>query len=150
MEVTLNSLTKVRALCVVFHFGILLLLAAVSSAPICAAPAGPAPCPTLASLTLPNTTITQTRLIGAGEFALTPDEHSQDSVKSGFKDLPAFCRVTATLQPSSDSDIKIEVWMPASGWNGKFQAVGNGGWAGRDQLRCDEPGTEGRLRNRLD
>ena len=81
MEVTLNSLTEVRALCVVFHFGIILVLAAVSSAPTCAAP-GPALCPTLASLTLPNTTITQTRSIGAGEFALTPDEHSQDSVKS--------------------------------------------------------------------
>jgi len=44
--------------------------------------------------------------------------------------LPAFCRVAATLTPTSDSDIKIEVWLPASGWNGKFQAVGNGGWAG--------------------
>jgi feruloyl esterase len=38
--------------------------------------------------------------------------------------------VQATLTPSSDSDIRIEVWLPASGWNGKFQAVGNGGWAG--------------------
>src|SRR5205807_2646929 len=35
-----------------------------------------------------------------------------------------------TLKPSGDSDIKIEVWLPASGWNGKFEAVGNGGWAG--------------------
>jgi feruloyl esterase len=44
--------------------------------------------------------------------------------------LPAFCRVAAILTPSNDSDIKIEVWMPASGWNGKFQAVGNGGLSG--------------------
>jgi hypothetical protein len=45
--------------------------------------------------------------------------------------LPAFCRVQATLTPSSDSDIKIEVWLPdGAAWNGKFQAVGNGGWAG--------------------
>src|SRR5207248_7747447 len=44
--------------------------------------------------------------------------------------LPAFCRVAATLKPSSDSDIKIEVWLPSTGWNGKFQGVGNGGWAG--------------------
>ena len=35
-----------------------------------------------------------------------------------------------TSKPSSDSDIKIEVWLPASGWNGKFEAVGNGGWNG--------------------
>jgi feruloyl esterase len=47
-----------------------------------------------------------------------------------FKSLPTFCRVAATLKPTSDSDIKIEIWMPALGWNGKFIAVGNGGWAG--------------------
>jgi feruloyl esterase len=37
--------------------------------------------------------------------------------------------VAATLRPSADSDIKIEVWLPTQ-WNGKFQAVGNGAWAG--------------------
>jgi feruloyl esterase len=45
-------------------------------------------------------------------------------------DLPAFCRVAGVLKPTSDSDIKFEVWMPAAGWNGKFQDVGNGGFAG--------------------
>ena len=49
---------------------------------------------------------------------------------AGFSNLPAFCRVASTLKPSSDSDIKIEVWLPTQGWNGKFEAVGNGGWAG--------------------
>jgi feruloyl esterase len=44
--------------------------------------------------------------------------------------LPAFCRVAIASAPTADSDIKIEVWLPASGWNGKFLAVGNGGWAG--------------------
>jgi feruloyl esterase len=38
--------------------------------------------------------------------------------------------VAAVLTPSSDSHIEMEVWMPAENWNGKFQAVGNGGWAG--------------------
>jgi hypothetical protein len=38
--------------------------------------------------------------------------------------------VIATLTPSSDSDIKIEVWLPVSGWNDHFQAIGNGGWNG--------------------
>jgi feruloyl esterase len=51
-------------------------------------------------------------------------------VQTVFTRVPQFCRVTATLTPSSDSDIKVEVWLPASGWNGKFQAVGNGGWNG--------------------
>ena len=44
--------------------------------------------------------------------------------------LPAFCRVTATLTPSSDSDIEIEVWMPTTDWSGKLQAVGNGAFTG--------------------
>jgi feruloyl esterase len=35
-----------------------------------------------------------------------------------------------TIAPSKDSDIKSEVWLPLSGWNGKFQEVGNGGWNG--------------------
>jgi feruloyl esterase len=45
--------------------------------------------------------------------------------------LPAFCRVAATLKPSNDSDIRIEVWLPSSGWNGKFEGTGNGGWSGQ-------------------
>src|SRR4029077_11092220 len=45
--------------------------------------------------------------------------------------LPAYCRVSATLKPSPDSDIKIEVWLPVgAAWNGKYEAVGGGGWAG--------------------
>jgi hypothetical protein len=47
-----------------------------------------------------------------------------------FADLPAFCRVAASIKPSRESDIKMELWMPASGWNGKFVVPGNGGFAG--------------------
>ena len=35
-----------------------------------------------------------------------------------------------SLETTSDSDVKIEVWLPASGWNGKLQGIGNGGFAG--------------------
>ena len=49
---------------------------------------------------------------------------------AALADLPAFCRVAATLTPTRESDIKIEVWLPMAGWNGKLQAVGNGGWNG--------------------
>jgi feruloyl esterase len=34
------------------------------------------------------------------------------------------------LKPTSDSDIKIEVWLPQVGWNGKYMAVGNGAFSG--------------------
>lgn len=71
-----------------------------------------APCDELATLKLPETTITEARV--------TAD----------------YCKVAATLRPSSDSDIKIEVWMPVSNWNGKYQAVGNGGWSGAIATRA--------------
>jgi feruloyl esterase len=41
------------------------------------------------------------------------------------------CRVAATLRPTSDSEIRMELWLPAaSAWNGKLLAHGNGGWSG--------------------
>src|SRR5215475_13136213 len=41
------------------------------------------------------------------------------------------CRVSITLRPSSDSEIKSEVWLPAvSVWNGKFLMEGGGGFVG--------------------
>jgi feruloyl esterase len=47
-----------------------------------------------------------------------------------YRNLPAFCRVAATLTPTADSEIKIEVWLPTAGWNRDLQSVGNGAWAG--------------------
>jgi feruloyl esterase len=83
-------------------------------------------CEPLGSASLPNATITAATTVAAGAF--TPPNAGRGG--EAFKALPSFCRVAATLKPSSDSAIKIEVWLPVSGWNGKFQAVGNGGWAG--------------------
>jgi Tannase and feruloyl esterase len=91
-----------------------------------AMPAFPASCDSLAALALKETTVTAAQLVPAGQFSAP----SGGRGASSFKDLPEFCRVAATIQPTSDSDIKVEVWLPATGWNGKFQAVGNGGWAG--------------------
>src|SRR4051812_10051901 len=86
----------------------------------------PPSCESLASIKLPNTTVTLAERVEAGAFKLPAAGPAARVVAVA----QAFCRVTATVKPTSDSDIKIEVWLPASGWNGKFQAVGNGGWAG--------------------
>jgi len=85
-------------------------------------------CEEIASLALPQATITAATTVAAGAFV--PPGAAGRGAQEAMKDLPAFCRIAATLAPSSDSDIKVEVWLPASGWNGKFLAVGNGGWAG--------------------
>jgi hypothetical protein len=42
----------------------------------------------------------------------------------------AFCRVAGTLTPTTDSDIKFELWLPLNGWTGRYESVGNGGFAG--------------------
>lgn len=84
-----------------------------------------ASCESLISLKLPDTMITSAESVAAGSLATDAGAHP-----SQFKDVPEFCRIAATLKPSKDSDIKIEIWLPASNWNGKFEAVGNGGWNG--------------------
>jgi len=79
--------------------------------------------------------MTAAESVGAGGYvAPIPAGRRGDAGARGrgnpYADLPAFCRVAATIRPSADSDIKMEIWLPASGWNGKFVAPGNGGFAG--------------------
>jgi len=87
-------------------------------------------CSSLAQLTLPGAKITLAQTVQAGTFTPPPTPISQYGPPPNFKDVPTFCRVTADLTPTSDSDIKLEVWMPASGWNHKYRGRGNGGFAG--------------------
>jgi feruloyl esterase len=81
-----------------------------------------ATCASLAGLTLPDTTITAVELFQGGTYT-APDGEV-------FPNLPAFCRVAATLTPTSDSDINVELWMPFSNWNGTFAGTGNGNIGG--------------------
>jgi feruloyl esterase len=68
------------------------------------------------------------RPAGAADEGRTPTRRSGE-----------FCRVAATLTPTSDSDIKIEIWLPmprAAGAPGNTAGTAstrrwaNGGWAG--------------------
>jgi feruloyl esterase len=93
--------------------------------------AGAAACASLAALAVPNATITLAEAVAAGAFASSDQRDA-----AAFRALPAFCRVAATLTPTADSDIHIEVWMPSSGWNGKLQAVGNGAFSGAIAYRA--------------
>src|SRR5262245_35993447 len=87
------------------------------------------PCEQLKSLKLADGTITSSSSIAAGPFQ-TSTAPAQPQATPG-PILPAHCRVAATLTPSSDSDIKVEVWLPSGdAWNGKYLAVGGGGFVG--------------------
>src|SRR3989442_921380 len=82
-------------------------------------------CTNLAALTIPTVTIKSASAIPAGPF--TPPSGNGNNTMT----VPAFCRVEATARPTSDSDIKFEVWIPPSdAWNGKLEGVGNGGYSG--------------------
>lgn len=76
-------------------------------------PAPPASRESLASLSIPNTAITS-----------AAREPSSDA-----------CRVKLISRPVTDSEIRIEIWLPpAEKWNGKFLGTGNGGYS--RELSC--------------
>ena len=78
-------------------------------------------CAQLASVTPEASTITLAAVTGPGPVAGT-------TVSSTVP----FCRVQGTARPSSDSEIKFEVWLPvtAAAWTGRMKVNGTGGFAG--------------------
>jgi feruloyl esterase len=92
---------------------------------IASTPAMASPCTNLQALQLQHTTITSATDNTTGIFVV-PGTTPPTTITG----LPAFCRVTAILTPSSDSTIKIEVWLPENTWNGRFLGTGGGGFQG--------------------
>src|ERR1043165_702255 len=92
--------------------------------------------------------------MAAGAF--TPPDAGTGRGPNPYKTLGPFCRVAATLTPTSDSDIKIEVWLPSpraegapgnTGWDGEDVARGNGGLGRGHQLFRDGRSVTARLRH---
>ena len=96
-----------------------------------AAPAEPADnCGKLASLSIPNATVTSAQTYAAGKFVGPRQAFTGADLSAFYSKLPAFCRVVVQARPTPDSDIAVEIWMPQTGWNGRLQGLGNGGFAG--------------------
>jgi feruloyl esterase len=106
-------------------YTLLFTVAAFGIAPVF----GASTCENLKALKLKNTTITLAEAVAAGAFT-SPLPAPKGKQPPSFRNVPAFCRVAATLTPVPDSEIRIEVWLPEAGWNGNLQSVGNGAWAG--------------------
>ena len=71
-------------------------------------------CQSLASISIPNTTI---------------DLAAEEPAKSGTN-LP-YCRVVATVtHPPAGDRIKVFLALPITGWNGRFVGIGGGGFVG--------------------
>ena len=81
-----------------------------------------ADCKVLSRLEMPQTTIVSADLVEPGAFRLPSGDPIQIR--------KAFCRVTGVAKPSSDSDVRFEVWLPTADWNGRLWATGNGNFAG--------------------
>ena len=100
----------------------------VSACPYASATDATARCQAISQLKLDGVIFTAASSVANGNF--TPP-----GATSAMAGLPPFCRVAATLQPTPDSNIKIELWMPEKGWNGRFLGTGNGGGAGKLSYR---------------
>jgi tannase/feruloyl esterase len=92
------------------------------------------PCEQLSSVKLERASITAATTVAEGVF--TPPAGGGPPPPANApppKPIPEHCKVTMVLKPTSDSNINVELWLPTKDWNGKFLAVGNGGWAGAIQ-----------------
>ena len=87
------------------------------------ATAGGSPCGALRGLTIPDVSIVSAISVPAGSLA--PSTGTQPLT------VPALCRIVGVASPTPDSHIIFEVWiLVGNPWNGKFQGVGTGGFAG--------------------
>jgi feruloyl esterase len=76
-------------------------------------------CSDLAAVTTADATMTSATVAGPGTVA-------------GVPVAVQFCRVQGTARPSSDSEIKFDVWLPLTteAWTGRMKVNGTGGYAG--------------------
>jgi len=95
------------------------------------------PCTELANIELERATITSAVDVAAGLFKPAgANANAGPPPQPGApppQPIPQHCRLTMVLKPTPDSNINVELWLPTENWNGKFLAVGNGGWAGAIQ-----------------
>jgi Tannase and feruloyl esterase len=102
-----------RSICCAIGF-LSLLMAAL--------PAQTSRCAPLEKLNLAHTRLTSASDVPRGGFRIP----QMGSLAARSVTLPSFCRVRGEVSPH----IGFELWMPAGDWNGRFVAVGSGGFGG--------------------
>jgi feruloyl esterase len=97
------------------------------------------PCADLKNIELERATITSAVDVAAGLFKPATTNAAAEPQRNAPppQPIPQHCRVTIVAKPTPDSLINVELWLPTENWNGKFLAVGNGGWAGSIQGYAD-------------
>ncbi|MGB8592794.1 MAG: hypothetical protein WCD40_15560, partial [Candidatus Acidiferrales bacterium] len=74
-------------------------------------------CSALSALTLPKVEIRSSELVPAASYSPPADADPTTVHSPIYRQMPAFCRALLMLHPSADSNITVELWMPASKWN---------------------------------
>ena len=89
-------------------------------------------CESLKTLVLANSTINAAETVPAGPLQTPRGPGQPPGVGRGATPaiVPEHCRIALVMAPTTDSQIETEVWLPTADWNGKFEEVGNGGFAG--------------------
>jgi feruloyl esterase len=98
-----------------------LLLAGAATALAMSPAAAASSCDAVSALKIDRTTIDATEPHAAGPY--TPPGGAEIAA------LPAFCRVHGGVQAVEGSHVGFEVWLPETGWNGKVEMFGNGGYS---------------------
>ena len=83
-------------------------------------------CAALASIRMPEATLTSSTLVASGPFTVPARKQAPAQQFA----LPSFCRVQGAAKPA----IGFELWMPAQNWNGRLLSLGNGGFGGSIDL----------------
>lgn len=112
-----------------------IVIALVAGLPALAQSSTSLQCSKLKQLNLDHARVISARTVAAGKFVAPAGPDGKATQLPSYRTLPAFCRAVIDAAPTSDSDIKIEVWLPVDGWNGRLQGQGNGGFAGTIDYR---------------
>ncbi len=85
-------------------------------------------CRMLGNVQLEHGRVTAATDVSSGSMQL-PATPALDRLASKV-DLPQHCVVTARLRLDRKVDVRLEVWLPTSGWNGNLLMLGYGGLIG--------------------
>jgi feruloyl esterase len=117
----------------------LVLTMFAATAPAAAPSSAERRCHNLIRLSRPDTTVTAATVDASGSFTVPEGQGGIGEASPGdvLPDLPAFCEVSLLrTNPPAHDHVHIEVWLPLSTWNGRFDGVGGGGFVAGISFRA--------------
>jgi pimeloyl-ACP methyl ester carboxylesterase len=102
----------------VLPFAALLVFAAPANATVTG-------CGAISAPEVPGAEVLSTTAVERYDHVVPPGPLTPEPIT----DIPPFCEVVVTLtHPGAGDEVRIEVWLPLTAWNGRFQGTGGGGY----------------------